>query len=339
MKIFLSHSGELSHGVACALGDWLPKVIQSIKPYVSSEIDKGARWSADIAQELEESSFGIVCITKDNMSELWINFEAGALSKTFGASRVCPFLFNVKHSELKGPLVQFQATKNEKADIFKLILSINNALLEENRLEEEIVSKTFEVWWPEIEEQLSVLEEKSGEPISDKTSTETEQRSEILEELLGLARDQQRLLTSPDTLLPRGYLLDILGGDFTSNSREMYRIRRAIMELRMGINVLSSNLVELEGNVTDAMYDELSNSRKQISRALAMLEVFLERDISVRSLSEPPPPPPSGPTGPRPPRGYIPPSGPTEPRTPRGYVPPSGHRPPAPKIIGKEEGA
>lgn len=61
MKVFISWSGEMSHKVAKSLRDWLPSVIQSITPYVSSEdIDKGARWSSDIASELDESSFGLL---------------------------------------------------------------------------------------------------------------------------------------------------------------------------------------------------------------------------------------------------------------------------------------
>ena len=37
MKVFLRCSGNLSHKVALVFRDWLPSVIQSIDPYVSSE--------------------------------------------------------------------------------------------------------------------------------------------------------------------------------------------------------------------------------------------------------------------------------------------------------------
>lgn len=68
MKVFISWSGNKSHKVAMIFREWLPSVIQSLEPYVSSEdIDKGARWSSDIAKELEDSTFGILCVTKDNL--------------------------------------------------------------------------------------------------------------------------------------------------------------------------------------------------------------------------------------------------------------------------------
>ena len=152
MKIFLSWSGDTSHKVAIAFRDWLPQVIQSLTPYVSSEdIDKGTRWSTDIAKELEESAYGIILVTAENLVAPWVNFEAGALSKIIDKSNVSPFLFDVKRSEVKGPLLQFQSTILDKSDICKLLNSINKKIEQDDRLEEQKLEKAFEVWWPELE--------------------------------------------------------------------------------------------------------------------------------------------------------------------------------------------
>ena len=87
MKVFISWSGNISWKVAVIFRNWLPSVIQSLEPYVSSEdTDKGARWSTDIAKELEDSTFGILCVTKENLEAPWLSFEAGALSKTMEKS-------------------------------------------------------------------------------------------------------------------------------------------------------------------------------------------------------------------------------------------------------------
>ena len=109
MKVFISWSGETSKAVAETLHDWIPNVIQAVKPWISSEnIDKGARWSADMAKQLGETRVGVICLTPDNLEEPWILFEAGALSKTLEQTYVCPYLFGVKPSNLKGPLFNFK---------------------------------------------------------------------------------------------------------------------------------------------------------------------------------------------------------------------------------------
>ena len=126
MKIFISWSGSLSQQVAKILHEWLPSVLQTVKPYMSSEdIDKGSRWSIELARELESSSYGIICVTPDNISAPWLNFEAGALSKAFDASRVSPFLYKVRTSELTGPLTQFQATSYERDEVLRLVGGLN----------------------------------------------------------------------------------------------------------------------------------------------------------------------------------------------------------------------
>lgn len=209
MKVFLSWSGETSHKVACQLRDWLPMVMQSAKPYVSSEdIDKGTRWSTDIAKELQESTFGILCITKSNVNAPWINFEAGALSKAMDKSFVSPFLFRMKRSEVQGPLLQFQSTVNEKNDVLKLLTSINSQQSEQERLDEVQLKRSFDVWWPHLQSALeSVPAESEHKPSAPTPAPRADAPTQIiLEELLDLARSQQKLLRSPPELLPPEYL-------------------------------------------------------------------------------------------------------------------------------------
>lgn len=200
MKVFLSWSGDLSHKVALTLRDWLPSVIQSIEPYVSSEdIDKGARWSTDIASELADSSYGILCVTRENLHAPWLTFEAGALSKTMDKSYVSPFLFDIKRSEVNGPILQFQSTVFEKEDVKKLLLSLNKADSDE-QLTTERLEKALDVWYPDLEKQLNELLELKPNPDTPEDAQVAEVYSnEILEEILDLSRVNQKLLRNPES--------------------------------------------------------------------------------------------------------------------------------------------
>jgi hypothetical protein len=46
-----------------------------------NNIDGGARWNDALAKALEETDFGIVCVTCANQAAPWLNFEAGAVAK------------------------------------------------------------------------------------------------------------------------------------------------------------------------------------------------------------------------------------------------------------------
>jgi hypothetical protein len=221
VKVFLSWSGDLSHRTALIFRDWLPSVIQSIVPYVSSEdIDKGARWSTDIAKELDNSTYGILCVTKENVHAPWLTFEAGALSKTMEKASVSPFLFDIKRSEVSGPILQFQSTIFEKEDIKKLVSSLNRACGTEN-LTEERLDKAFSVWYPTLENQLNdLLGSKSLVPAADPEIETIDSTSEILEEILDLTRNNQKLLRSPD-------------GDFT---KEVESIKVALNKIASRID-------------------------------------------------------------------------------------------------------
>ncbi len=202
MKVFISWSGECSKNVALLFRDWLPTVIQAIDPFVSSEdIEKGARWNTDIAQELKESSFGLICVTKDNLNSQWLNFEAGALSKSIDNSYVAPLLFDLKPSDLKGsPISQFQATSFSKEDMKRLIETLNKAT--GNSLNTTRLDKAFELCYPDLEKSIAELQEASLEE-EDDTAAETSSHLDpnILEELLETSRNTQRLLGNTDSKL------------------------------------------------------------------------------------------------------------------------------------------
>ena len=126
MKVFISWSGQHSEKLGEALRDWLPGVLQLVTPYFTpSDIEKGTRWSDDIAKELSESQIGILCITQDNIHSDWLLFEAGALSKSLEKSHVCPILFGITNTDLTGPLKQFQTTVFGKSDVYRLLGVIN----------------------------------------------------------------------------------------------------------------------------------------------------------------------------------------------------------------------
>ena len=230
MKVFISWSGDLSLKVAQTFREWLPSVIQSIEPYVSSEdIDKGARWSTDIAKELENSTFGILCVTKDNIEAPWLSFEAGALSKTMEKAFVTPFLFDIKRSEVQGPILQFQSTIFEKEDIKKMIKSLNKACgdmsIQETRLD-----KAFEVWYPTLEEGLNKIKGKREVINSNEKQEKNSISAKILEEILDLSRDNQKLLRTPDERLHENVenlnkkLDDVLSrNDYVSEQKRMRR--------------------------------------------------------------------------------------------------------------------
>ena len=199
VKVFISWSGDTSLKVAQLLRDWLPYVINAIEPYVSSEdIDKGARWSTDIAKELEDSTFGILCVTRDNLNAPWLSFEAGALSKTMEKSFVTPFLFDINRSEVQGPILQFQSTIIEKDDIKRLLKTLNKACGEAS-IPDERLDKSFDVWYPTLETGLTQLKNEVAHPADEDNEDDSVHSSEMLEEILELSRDNQKLLKNPDS--------------------------------------------------------------------------------------------------------------------------------------------
>jgi len=154
MKVFVSWSGVLAQDIAGALSVWLKRVNQRVDCFFSPEhIDSGRRWSSTVASELESCSFGILCLTRQNIHSPWIHFEAGALSKSVEDGRVCPILFEGDTSDIEGPLSQFQATTFGASGVKKLVKDINGAMGKEALLETFLWSE-FEDRWPSLEREI-----------------------------------------------------------------------------------------------------------------------------------------------------------------------------------------
>lgn len=181
MNVFISWSGPYSQKIGNVLRSWLPATLQFVKPFFTpSDIEKGARWNSEISKWLDDSSCGLFIITKENIHSDWIIFEAGAISKKIDSSLVCPILFDLKNSEINGPLAQFQMTEYNKNEIFKLLKTINKAAGNES-LSETVLLEVFEMWWPKLNSEINDIK------VEDNTYKSRSQE-EILNEILILNR-------------------------------------------------------------------------------------------------------------------------------------------------------
>lgn len=174
MKIFLSWSGETSKSLAEKFNEWLPNVLQYVVPYFSKhDIKLGDRWAGNLEKSLDEHDFGLIFVTQSNVNAPWINFEAGALSKNL-RSKLVPILWESDIAILNNsPLTQFQlAKKINKENMRNLILEINDSNEKEFKLSNEVVEKSFNKWWEELEKELKNI------PSSDETNIVTKKNKD-----------------------------------------------------------------------------------------------------------------------------------------------------------------
>ncbi len=198
MKLFISWSAERSGKLASALRDWIKMVIQDVDPWVSKrDLESGSRWLLELGGELDNTNFGVVCLSPESLTEPWVIFEAGALSKKVEQARVCPYLLDLNPTDVKGPLAQFQSVRADKEGTSKLVRDINNAVRTHDGrfLEERDLDETINKWWPDLKRRI-----ESIGPARTETRTERTDR-EILEEILEAVRKFDRSSSGEGGLL------------------------------------------------------------------------------------------------------------------------------------------
>lgn len=181
MKIFISWSGQRSQALASALSDWLRLVLHYAEPWVStSDIKPGERWSIEVAKGLQESKFGIVCVTKDNLEAPWLLFESGALAKSMEDGRVIPVRLDLDVSDITGPLAQFQSEKADIDGMRRLVTNLNK--VSSVPIIDTTLTQLFDLAWCRLEEKVLAI------PTSGAPQKKSRSQSDILEELVSGVR-------------------------------------------------------------------------------------------------------------------------------------------------------
>ena len=186
MKVFISWSGSETKQFASFLHEWLQLVIQSVKPWMSEkDIAKGRPSMVELGAELEDTAFGIVVLTAANQSSPWINFEAGAISKSVGQASVVPLLLDLGKTDVVGPLSQFQAVDaTDREEVLHLLATINAQL--PDPLSETRLARFLDREWPSLHDAVTAFRAAvphTGEVRSDR---------DILNEVLLVVRELGR---------------------------------------------------------------------------------------------------------------------------------------------------
>lgn len=209
MELFLSWSKSESKELAQIFRGWIPLVLQSCHPFMSQQdIELGKDWNTEINNHLKSSAVGILFVTPENINSPWLNFEAGALSKSLeNNQKIIPILFAEETREIvlsESPLKQFQSviTPDEEG-IKKLIKTLNGCL--ESSMEESMLNKVFDMWWPELKAMLKEVGDKAQKDV---TNIQESNNDEILLSLV----EKVNQLTNQDRRsgrIPRQAIADL----------------------------------------------------------------------------------------------------------------------------------
>lgn len=171
--IFISWSGSESQSIAKNIKEWLLAFFSERIDvfFTPDDIETGRRWSQELAQKLQNCDIGIFIYTRRNLDNLWMAFEAGALSKKIESSRVIPVVFgaHITDINIKSPISQFQARRFEQESMLKILEDINNLLPEAKSKDD--LKRHMHFSWNTLENEITrILDNLPDEPTAEKTN-------------------------------------------------------------------------------------------------------------------------------------------------------------------------
>lgn len=194
MKVFIMWSGDRSRTVAIAMHRFLRAVVQGPDYFISTDkIEKGEVWERVITAALEDTTFGIACLTQEAVASPWVHFEAGAISRA-GAktARVVPYLIGIRDAEVAGPLTKFQMTAATREGTRGLVTSLNTARPQPERISEDALDDAFEHGWARLSKVLEELPPPAA-PARAAQQTAHRDAADVQKETLELVRELVRI--------------------------------------------------------------------------------------------------------------------------------------------------
>lgn len=208
----------------------------------------------------------ILCLTRDNLDSRWLNFEAGALAK-FLDTRVIPLLFNMRSTELSGPLALLQYATFEPGhasnieEMAKILRALNES---ENPplVRESILSDALEDRWQRLEDQLTGIADFQDEPTGS-ARPQAPKPEDVLSTLLDLVRNQ---------------------------GREFVTLRREVSTLRKEIHASSAirpfrETTDAPTRVDDLSLGTVKHIRDELMQMYPLLKEDLGRDPTVEEMA------------------------------------------------------
>ena len=159
MNVFIVWGKERSHEIARGLKRLLETTIQGPSYFISDDISGGKRWSYVLADQLDKTDVGIVCLTPENLNERWLHFEAGAIVKFSKSANLIPYLYQLAPSDIEQPLADFQCRLADQEGTRKLVLQIAHLC---NNQKEDVARHIFDnLAWKEFNLFLNKLHNKN----------------------------------------------------------------------------------------------------------------------------------------------------------------------------------
>jgi hypothetical protein len=237
LKVFISWSKNTCE-FAGVLHEVISRLFDTVTTFYSPEIPAGEQWLAQIEEELTDTDFGIICVSKENQLEQWLNYEAGALSRqvTDRRKRLGVLLLNFEDTnQVVGPFKNFQMKMADIEGFRSLMKSLNEY---GPGIRQDVLDGRIDNEWGDLSAAIDQLKSQAAK------STKPRERSDSdkIDELLALVRDFDKALSVPViNSLPTTAEERYKGQAFTTKAYGVLRGRQASFGFRV-VNELTDVL-------------------------------------------------------------------------------------------------